>query len=129
MIDTIRMISRKYNKSNLKLLKHYEKYVEYSRTETSYFIYRYGNISVILTETKMIIYGSLTKHFLGHNINLELGSVKDVKAAITKLSEELSINLSEFIITRLDIGRCYIMKHPVVHYLNGLRSLPRHYFI
>lgn len=129
LIDTVKMVSSEFNRTNHKIDRIAVKSTEYIREKRSYDDYNYGNITVRLSDSKMTVWGSLTKHFLGHNINFSLGSTKDIHDAFQKLSEELEVDLNNFFVTRVDIGRCYIMEAPVSGYLSNLISLPRHEYI
>ncbi len=129
MIDTIKLTSRDYNKTNWESNKKYQRVVKYGKSGKSYYQYSLRNFTIILTDSKITISGSLTKYILGHNINLSIGSIKDVKDAFKKLSIELGIDLSEFTISRLDFGRCFILPSSISNYLTSLNSLARHDFI
>jgi hypothetical protein len=128
MIDTIKLTSYVYNSKNTEFKTNYEKYIYYRKEEKGYFIYKIRNLFLVLTDKKLTISGSLTKYFLNHNINMSLGSLKDVKDALKLISDDLDIDLDNFIISRLDIGRCYILTNPVSDYLTSLKILNGHHF-
>lgn len=129
MIDSITLVSHKYNKDNFDLGNNYIKHVISPPKNSEYYLYNIRNLTLILKRDSLKISGSLTKYFLGHNINLSIGSIKDVKDAFSKLSDELKIDLSEFTVSRLDFGRCFILSNPIIKYLKSLHSLDNHDYI
>ena len=72
---------------------------------------------------KLFFYGSLPKYYYGNNLaQLDWDSTKK---AIQKLSDELSLDLDDAILTRVDVGINLIVKNPVHEYISSLVSFPR----
>lgn len=72
---------------------------------------------------KLFFYGSLPKYYYGNNLaQLDWDSTRK---AIQNLSEELSIDLDDAILTRVDVGINLIVKNPVHEYISSLVSFPR----
>jgi hypothetical protein len=81
---------------------------------------KFKNMKIHCTSCIVRVSGSLTKYLLTNNIkNL---SRTQVKAAIESLSKELDLPLQNAIVTRMDVGHCFEMAHPVAEYLEHLGS-------
>lgn len=126
LIDTIKIVSYKHNLCNYNPPIELQQSTEFFPTGNPSHKFSSKNMVLYLTNNKLTIQGSLTKYLLGHNINFKLGSNKDVKDAFDLLSEDLSLKLDDFMITRIDFGKCFIVDKLIGTYLNGLISLKEH---
>ena len=125
MIDTIKLVSREYNK-NHKLDLSLDKVIRYGSTNKEFEYYSYRNFTIMLSENKMTIQGSLTKFLVGHNINLKLGSLKDVRDSFESMKRDMGIDIESFRVARLDFGKCFLLPEPVNIYLERILALQRH---
>ena len=81
-----------------------------------------GDYRVLLSQSDISLYGSLSKSFLPSNIYTL--TRKDSGLAIEKLSDQLHIDLKQANITRLDIAAVFPMSHPPCDYLPYLGNKP-----
>jgi len=82
------------------------------------------NMRVKMNGNKVSIIGSLPKFYLGNNFQ-ELKR-KDVKLALEKLSDNLSLPLKEGKIFRLDVGANFLLNDPLQVYYSCFGNLPRY---
>lgn len=80
------------------------------------------NLIIKVGDNGVSIIGSLPKYLHGNNIFSNRG---DTKQAINKLEDTLHINLSEALVTSLEFGTTFRMKHPVSSYIQRLGDIPR----
>ncbi|MCH7402895.1 phage/plasmid replication protein [Belliella kenyensis] len=76
------------------------------------------NLNVLLTSTGISIKGSLPKFYQGNNLK-EL-SIREIKSAINKIEDDLSVPISKAKLTRIDIGFNFSMKYEPKFYFDGL---------
>lgn len=81
-----------------------------------------GNLKISCNEYQVKVKdGSLCKWYLGDN--LQTMNRKDTKMAIEKLSDLLHIPMNKAMVTRIDVGQNFIMKHPPKVYMNHLGTM------
>lgn len=71
----------------------------------------------------MSVIGSLPKFLFGSNV-YPLNK-RTAAQALEKLADTLHIQVSEAIVTEIEFGANYLMKHPVPDYLSKLGTMPR----
>lgn len=81
------------------------------------------NLSIALFRGGMSINGSISKYFLGDNI--QTLSRRDTKRAIEKLSDRLHLDISEGKPTELEFGANLMLANPIHEYLIRLGEMPR----
>lgn len=83
-----------------------------------------GGLSLSVTPHRLKVKGgSLCKWQLGDNYS-DMGR-RDVQHAVERLSDELHVDMSRAVVTRLDVGHCMMMKHPTEVYLHHLGQYKR----
>jgi len=82
------------------------------------------NIRVFMNDTGIYLKGSLSKYYLGDNINSITRS--GIERACEKLSDELNLPIHKARPTRIDIAQNFIMNLPPEHYFPYLGEC--HYF-
>lgn len=81
-----------------------------------------GGLKVRLNENTMKVgNGSLCKWYLGDNYKTPTRG--DTQRAIEKLSDTLHVPMGKATVTRLDLGRAFIMRYPPEVYLNHFGEL------
>ena len=86
----------------------------------------FKNLKIEINNYTLKISGSLPKFLLGNNI--EILTCSQVKEAITKISQELGVDIRKAKVVRLDISACFFMKNKVEDYfpiLDSRKSLKR----
>ena len=124
MIDTIRIYSedvrtlKSFDKDRLSDLK------ETTKDDYKYYTGYIDNLYVKKTTRTITITGSLAKFYFGNNI--EVLSRIQIIDSIKKLEEKLNLDLSNFRISRIDIGVTFEMENSVQSYLDSLIEIPRY---
>ena len=124
MIDTINIYTKSYDILESFDINVLENYKEHKCNEWSYYKGHIGNFSVTYSETKLKLEGSLTKFYLGNNVqNMNRTQITE---AFKKLETKLGFNIGDFRISRIDLGVTFEMKCIVPMYLDSLIELPRY---
>jgi hypothetical protein len=97
------------------------RYITYEKTGETTQLANLENLRVKITGSHISISGSLSEYFCGSNI--ESLSRKDTKESIERLSDELSQDINNFTISRLDIALNLILDYEVNNYLPCLGDL------
>lgn len=123
MYDTIYAILRKSDSGNADFLGETTNHFNVTGNgENEYGNYLYGNLDnlkISVSESKVkVSKGSLCKWYLGNN--LYTMKRKDTEQAIQKLSDTLHLPFHNAIVTRLDLGKNFIMNNDKQEYLNHL---------
>lgn len=84
---------------------------------------RLGCLSVSVTRYQARIGGSICKWYLGNNY--ETMRLKDVRAAVERLSDTLHLPIAAASVSRMDLAKNIITRHPVTVYLAHLGELRR----
>lgn len=112
--DTKQRISEKFLK-NITVLKNLKTDEEFTTSELN-------NMRIKQTCHGIFIKGSLSKYVLGNNIyTLTRGKTKE---AIDKIQDELSINLNDFNVYKMEIADNFKLNEPYKNYLNFLIDCP-----
>lgn len=86
------------------------------------------NLKIKITSNYIEIDGSISKWYLGNNI--QHLSLSDMKKCVEKLSSELHLPIEKAHVKRFDLSSCLVMKHEADLYLTLLgrhgRVFPRH---
>jgi hypothetical protein len=124
MIDTIKIYCvDPYYLSQLDMTKidsctkHNGKYGEYDKGKIN-------NLNVTISTYKITIEGSLTKFYLGNNV--QCMTRNQIYEALDELETIIGINIDNFWISRLDISANFEMNYPVVFYLDCLIEKSRY---
>jgi hypothetical protein len=90
------------------------------RTDVNTFKGNIGSMGIYKSLNCLIIYGSLAKYLKGENITpLSRG---EVKQAIKKLEQDISLNLKGAIVSSAEFGTSVIIKKKPSQYLNLLEK-------
>jgi len=81
------------------------------------------NLNVLFTSNGISIKGSLAKYFIGNN--LKTLTREEIKTAIQKIGNDLSIPILKAKLTRIDIGFNMSMEYEPRYYFNGLGEKSR----
>lgn len=124
MIDTIRLISH-----NQSIISQFDvstlKDPVYSSSKHGIISKGYlKRMTISKTDRTITIYGSLPKYFFGDNI--QTLTFQQIKEAISKLSDELNIDLTDFNVCRVDLSTNFEMNTKVATYLNYLSEKSCH---
>lgn len=82
---------------------------------------RLGNISVMASEQRLSLVGSLHKFVKGENITPM--TIEEAAAAVERLSAALCLPIERATVRRFDFGACMEMGEPVYKYLQALGGL------
>jgi len=125
MIDTIRFKLRTNDSS---VIKNMIGLLEGSHNvdngdPSEYYYGNYGDfrVKVRVNSGKMTFSGSLSKYFKGSNIYDMTRA--EIKEACDNLSQEIGCDVSQAVITRMDIGTNIILDNPVSNYLLTLNTM------
>jgi hypothetical protein len=83
-----------------------------------------GNMKVRVTESDVTVKNSLTKYYIGNNIQ-DMGRV-DIKKAIEKLSDELHLSFDISIAKRFDYAKNITLSQEIENYLPYLGEMSRY---
>jgi hypothetical protein len=124
MIDTINIYTKSYNILESFDINVLENCTEHEGKSGKYYIGYIGNFKVIYSKTNLSLKGSLTKFFLGNNVqNMNRNQITE---AFKKLEIKLDFDIGDFRISRIDIGVTFEMKSIIPMYLDSLIELPRY---
>jgi len=124
MIDSIKLLSHnqslisRFNVSILQNVVNSDS--KFGITSTGYL----KRMKISKTDRKITISGSLAKYFFGDNI--QTLTFQQIQEAFNKLSDELSIDLTDFTVCRVDLATNFEMNYKVKSYLNYLSEKSRH---
>ncbi|MGY6522423.1 MAG: phage/plasmid replication domain-containing protein [Mongoliitalea sp.] len=122
MIDTLHiwLPSEKIGKIDINIFSQNLQGIEEIRSEFGEYKLRgrLKNLNVLLTQTGISIKGSLPKFYQGNNLK-DL-TIEEIKLALQKIENDLSISLYKAKITRIDIGFNLAMKYEPKFYFTGL---------
>ncbi len=79
---------------------------------------RLGNLKVSVNESRVKIENSLTKYYLGNN--LQMMRRCDIKSAIQKISDEIHLPVNKASVRSFDFAKNIILEHNVPLYFNYL---------
>lgn len=82
---------------------------------------RLGNISVMASEQRLTLVGSLHKFAKGENITPM--TIEEAAAAVESLSDALCLPIERATVTRFDFGACMVMGEPIENYLQAMGGL------
>jgi len=97
---------------------------DYRRLDTHTGSGKLGALKVSHNLDGLTIYGSLPKYLNGENVTPLVRA--GVKAAIEKLENELAVDLSQAIVSMVEVGKTFILKHPPGEYLRLFGDHPRY---
>ena len=117
MYDKIK-ISLKAEPSTKNYLTHLGVHL-FKNSDCEFYTGKIGTLKVRINgEYKMTIEGSLSKYYLGNNI--DLFHTDKIDSAFDKLSQEINLDLKTAVVSSLEFGRCFNMNEPIPYYLEEL---------
>ncbi len=120
MIDTVTLWSNIGSPVNQDYLCNIQEKI-YTNTGELVIYATLSNMRVKITNEHISITGSLPKYIYGNNI--QVLNRTDTKQALEQLSEELSHNINEFNVSRLDLANNLVLNYQVNSYLSSFGSL------
>ena len=119
MYDTIHSYLRQDLVDDTHLLSeipiHLDEVTEHQKDGAIYYTGKKSGLNIFVNEGLISIKGSLAKYHFGNN--LETLTRENTQESLSKLSDELHLNLDESIVTRLDFAENFIMEHkPKAYY-------------
>lgn len=84
---------------------------------------KFKNFSIKVQRNEITIVGSLSKFYLGNNI--ETMTQPQIKDALNQFQDETGIHIAKGLLSRVDVGRSFLMDEKVEKYLVLLKDDPR----
>lgn len=111
------------NPATANYLEQAKDFVDYGTGEIVGNIGNIGNISVAVLRNGVSINGSISKYYLGDNI--QTLTRRDTALAIEKLSDVLHMNVGEAKPVEMEFGTNFLLCNPIQDYLERLGDMPR----
>ena len=111
------------NPATANYLEQAKEFVDYNTGEIVGNIGNIGNISVAVLRNGVSINGSISKYYLGDNI--QTLTRRDTARAIEKLSDALHLAVADAKPVEIEFGTNFLLSNPIPDYLQRLGDMPR----